>query len=289
MDGSLFDVTLENESDTFDIGGELTVNRLGYGAMRLTGEDIIGRPDDEEEARRVLHEVVSTGTNFIDTADSYGPAVSERLIGEALHPYPSDLVVATKGGLWRDARDGSWPKCGEPGYIRNAILGSLDRLKVDTIDLYQYHRPDPDVPFEDAVNTFAELKDEGKVRHVGLSNVSVEQLEEARDIVDIATVQNQYNVGNREHEDVLEACEEYDIGFIPWFPLGAGDLGDKADVVDQIAADHDASDRQIALAWLLHYSPVTLPIPGTSSVDHLHENVAASHIDLSSDEMERLD
>jgi len=235
------DVTIENESETFDIGGELTVNRLGYGAMRLTGEDIIGRPDDEEEARGVLHEVVSTGTNFIDTADSYGPAVSERLIGEALHPYPSDLVVATKGGLWRDARDGSWPKCGEPGYIRNAILGSLDRLKVDTIDLYQYHRPDPDVPFEDAVNTFAELKDEGKVNHVGLSNVSVEQLEEARDIVDVATVQNQYNVGNREHEDVLEACEEYDIGFIPWFPLGADDRGRPATAV--IEAVVAASDR----------------------------------------------
>ena len=281
-------MAIENRSDTFDIGGELTVHRLGFGAMRLTGDDILGEPDDVTEAKRVLHEAVACGVDLIDTADSYGPCVSERLIGEALEPYPTDLVVATKGGLWRNG-DGDWPPCGEPGYIRNAVLGSLDRLGVERIDLYQHHRPDPDVDFEETIATFADLQDEGKVRHVGLSNVSVEQLEEAREIVDVATVQNQYNVDDREHEDVLEACEEYDIGFIPYFPIGGGDLGEKEDVLADIAEAHDASERQIALAWLLHRSDVTLPIPGTSSVEHLHQNVAASHVDLSDDEMNRLD
>lgn len=281
-------MVLENESDTFDIGGERTVHRLGYGAMRLTGENIIGRPDNEEEARRVLHEAISLGVDFIDTADSYGPCVSERIIGDALHPYPDNLVVATKGGLLRND-EGDWLPNGDPDYLRNAILGSLDRLGTDSIDLYQLHRPDPDVEFSDSVHALAELKDEGKIEHVGLSNVDVDQLETARDIVEIATVQNQYNVGNREHEDVLSACEDAGIGFIPWYPLGAGDLGDKADALREIANDHDASQRQVALAWLLHHSPVTLPIPGTSSVDHLHANVKSASIDLSSDEMERLD
>ncbi|WP_224268881.1 aldo/keto reductase [Haloprofundus salinisoli] len=280
-------MTVENLSDTFDIGGELTVHRLGYGAMRLTGDDIIGEPDDTEEAHRVLHEVIATGTDFVDTADSYGPAVSERLIGEALHPYPDDLVVATKGGLLRN-EDGDWLPNGDPDYLRNAILGSLDRLRVDSIDLYQLHRPDPDVGFEDSVQALAELKDEGKIGHVGLSNVSVEQLDTARDIVDIATVQNRFNIGDREQEDVLAACEDAGIGFIPWYPLGAGDLGDKADAVDDIADAHDATAQQIALAWLLHRSDVMLPIPGTSSVEHLHDNVAATHIDLSDEEMARL-
>ncbi|WP_458187683.1 aldo/keto reductase [Haladaptatus sp. NG-WS-4] len=281
-------MVIENESDTFDIGGETTVHRLGYGAMRLTGEGIIGRPNDEEEARRVLHEAISLDVDFIDTADSYGPCVSERLIEEALHPYPDRLVVATKGGLLRND-DGDWLPNGDPDYLRNAILGSLDRLHTDSIDLYQLHRPDPDVDFEDSVHALAELKDEGKIEHVGLSNVDTDQLDAARDVVEIATVQNQYNVANREHEDVLEACEDAGIGFIPWYPLGAGELGEKADALSAIAETHDASQRQIALAWLLHHSPVTLPIPGTSSVDHLHKNVAASTIDLSDDEMARLD
>ncbi|WP_224335622.1 aldo/keto reductase [Haloprofundus halobius] len=280
-------MTVENRSDTFEIGGELTVHRLGYGAMRLTGENIIGEPDDSEGAHRVLHEVIATGTDLIDTADSYGPAVSERLIGEALHPYPDDLVVATKGGLLRND-DGDWLPNGDPDYLRNAILGSLDRLRVDSIDLYQFHRPDPDVDFEESVQTLAELKDEGKIGHVGLSNVSVDQLDTARDIVDVATVQNRFNIGDREQEDVLDACEDAGIGFIPWYPLGAGDLGDKADVVDGIADAHDATTQQIALAWLLQRSDVMLPIPGTSSVEHLRDNVAASHIDLSDDEMARL-
>lgn len=278
---------LTNRSDTFDLDGETTIHRLGFGAMRLTGENIIGRPDDENEAQRVLHQALALGVDFIDTADSYGPGVSERLIGEALAPYPDELVVATKGGLLRNT-DGDWLPQGDADYLRNAVLASRDRLGVETIDLYQYHRPDPDTPFEDSVHALAEMKDEGLIRHVGLSNVSVEQLETARDIVDVATVQNQYNVADREDEDVLQACEAYDIGFIPWFPLGAGELDEKADDLDAIAEAHDASRYQIALAWLLGHSPVTLPIPGTSSVRHLNENVAASEIELSDDELARL-
>jgi hypothetical protein len=281
-------VTLRNESDTFDIGGEMTVHRLGYGAMRLTGEDILGEPDDEESAKRVLQTAVNLGVDFVDTADSYGPGVSERLLGETLAPYPDDLVVATKGGLLRNS-EGDWKPCGDPDYLRNAHLCSLDRLRVDAIDLYQLHRPDPDVDFEESVTALAELKDEGLVDHVGLSNVSVEQLETARDIVEIATVQNQYNVANREHEDLLEACEDADVGFVPWYPLASGDLGDKESVLSDVAESHDASEYQIMLAWLLQHSPVTLPIPGTSSVEHLKQNVAASQVDLSDDEMARLD
>ncbi|GAA0460861.1 aldo/keto reductase [Halococcus dombrowskii] len=280
----LHSMATENRSDTFDIGGEDTVHRLGYGAMRLTGEEIIGPPDDEEEAKEVLHRATELGVDFIDTADSYGPAVSERLIGEALAPY-EDVFVATKGGLWRDDRDGSWPRCGQPGYIRNSILGSLDRLKTDTIDLYQYHRPDPDMDYAEAVETFADLKDEGKVNHVGVSNVSVEQLETARDVVEIATVQNQYNIGDREHEAVLDYCEEHDIGFIPWAPLGSGDL----DGLDEVADNHDATPYQVGLAWLLQHSPVMLPIPGTSSVEHVEENIAASDIELTDEEIETIE
>ncbi|MUV58671.1 aldo/keto reductase [Halogeometricum sp. CBA1124] len=279
---------LQNESDTFDIGGELTVHRLGFGAMRVTGEDIIGEPDDVENAERVLQTAVSLGVDFIDTADSYGPGVSERLIRDALAPYPDDLVVATKGGLLRN-RDGDWLPHGDPDYLRNAHLCSLDRLGVDSIDLYQFHRPDPDVDFEESVTALAELKDEGVIGHVGLSNVSVEQLETARDIVDVATVQNQFNLTDREDDDVLAACEDYDIGFIPWYPLAAGDLGAKADVLDSVAANHDATEYQVMLAWLLQHSPVTLPIPGTSSVEHLKQNVAASHLELTDGEMARLD
>ncbi len=277
---------VENRSDTFDVGGEFTVRRLGFGAMRLTGEDIIGPPDDEEAAKDVLERAVDIGVDIVDTADSYGPGVSERLIGEALGDR-DDVVVATKGGLLRNA-DSDWLPHGDPDYLRNAVLASLDRLRTDTIDLYQHHRPDPDTPFEDSVTALAELKDEGQIRQVGLSNVSVEQLDRAREIVDVATVQNEYNVGNRENEDVLQACQEYDIGFIPYFPLGAGDLGEKESVVDDVAAAHDATTQQIALAWLLEHSDVTLPIPGTSSVDHLEQNVAATEIDLTDEQYERL-
>ena len=281
-------MTRRNASDTFDIGGELTVHRLGYGAMRLTGEDIIGESDDVENAKRVLQTAVSLGVDFIDTADSYGPGVSERLIGETLAPYADDLVIATKGGLLRN-REGEWLRSGSPDSLRNALLASLDRLRTDSIDLYQYHRVDPDVDLEDSVTALAELKDDGVIGHVGLSNVSVEQLETAREIVDVATVQNRYNLGNRESEAVLDVCESNDIGFIPWFPLGAGDLGEKASVLEAVADAHDASEYQVALAWLLQHSPVTLPIPGTSSISHLKENVAASHLELTDEEMRRLD
>ena len=280
----------QNRSDTFDIGGELTVHRLGFGAMRLTGEEIIGPPDDEEGARDVLRRASDLGVDFVDTADSYGPAVSERLIGETLGPDYEDVAVATKGGLWRTL-DGDWPPCGAPEYLQNALMGSLDRLGVDSIDLYQFHRPDPDTPFEDSIHQMAEFKDEGYVDHVGVSNVSVEQLDEARDIVDVATVQNEFNVGDREDEDVLEACEDAGIGFIPWSPIGSGDddFGGREDDLEAIADAHDATVSQIALAWLLRRSDVTLPIPGTSSVEHLEENVAASEIELSDDEMSRLE
>ncbi|GAB3679403.1 aldo/keto reductase [Salinarchaeum chitinilyticum] len=280
-----------NESDTFDLGGEITVHRLGFGAMRLTGEEIIGPPEDEANARRVVQRALELGVDLIDTADSYGPGVSERIIREALEESDEfdhdDVTIATKAGLLREA-DGEWLKHGAPEYVRNQVLVSRDRLGVDTIDCYQYHRPDPDVDFEEAVQTFAELKDDGFVEHVGLSNVSVEQLERAQDVVDIVTVQNQYNVGNRDDEAVLEACEESGIGFIPWFPLGGGDLGEKQSVVEEVAAAHDATPQQIALAWLLEHSDVILPIPGTSSIEHLEQNVAATQIELTDDEYARL-
>ncbi|QKY19820.1 aldo/keto reductase [Halolamina sp. CBA1230] len=287
---------VENQSDTFEIG-EHTVHRLGFGAMRLCGEDIVGAPDDEEAAREVAREAVDLGVDFIDTADSYGPGTSERLLREAGvvgtgatgdgRPGADDALVATKGGLLRN-HDGDWLPLGDPDYLRNAALASIDRLGVDSIDLYQLHRPDPDTEFEESVTTLAELKDDGLVDNVGLSNVSVEQLETARDHVEVATVQNEYNLANREHEDVLDACEDAGIGFIPYFPIGAGDLDEKAAVVDEVAEAHDASRYQVALAWLLEHSDVTLPIPGTSSVEHLRENVAASGIDLSDGEVAQL-
>jgi aryl-alcohol dehydrogenase-like predicted oxidoreductase len=270
--------------ETFDLDGETAVNRLGYGAMRLCGEEIIGPPGDEAAAKDVLRRAVDAGVDFVDTADSYGPGVSERLIRES--GVAEDAVVATKAGLLRDD-DGDWNPHGDPEYIRNQCLVSRDRLGVDTIDLYQFHRPDPDTPFEESVEAFAALKDDGLLRHVGVSNVSVEQLEVARELVDVATVQNRYNVANREHEDVLEACEEYGIGFIPWYPLAAGDLDD-VEGLDGIAAEKDATPQQVALAWLLHHSDVTLPIPGTSSVDHLEENLAAADLELTDAELARL-
>ena len=279
-----------NESDVFELG-DLTVHRLGFGAMRLTGEGIIGRPDDEAEAKRVLGRAVELGVDFVDTADSYGPGVSERLVGEVLEDDSvdtGDVVVATKGGLLRN-REGDWLRHGDPDYLTDAVMKSADRLGVETIDLYQYHRPDPDVPFEDSLAALAECRDAGQIRHVGLSNVDVDQLERAREVVDVAAVQNRYNVGNREHEDVLEACEDHGIGFVPWFPLGAGDLGETGEALRSIADAHDATPYQVAIAWLLQRSPVTLPIPGTSSIEHLEENVAASAIELTEEEMARLD
>ena len=270
--------------DTFTIGGDLQVHRLGFGAMRITGRGIWGPPDDPEEARRLLRRVVELGIDLIDTADSYGPEVSENLIAEALHPYPDGLVIATKGGLLRSG-PGQWPRDASPRHLREACEGSLRRLKVDRIDLYQLHSPDNRVPFEDSVGTLKDLQDEGKIRHVGMSNVSVDELNQARGIVEVVTVQNRYNLEDRHSEDVLEACERAGIGFIPWFPLAIGRLAEPGGPLDRIAAEHDATPAQVALAWLIARSPVMLPIPGTSSVEHLEENLAAAGIELSAEEL----
>lgn len=279
--------TLAAASGTFRLGGELPVYRLGFGAMRITGEGIWGPPKDHDEAIRVLKRAVDLGVNLIDTADAYGPNVSEELIAEALYPYPKDLVIATKGGLTRTGPN-EWPPNGTPQHLRGAIEGSLKRLRLDCIDLYQFHRPDPTVPFEESVGTFADLRREGKIRFVGLSNVSVDQLNTAQKIVPIVSVQNMYNLTQRESEDVLEACEGQNIGFIPWFPLATGDLARPGGRLERIASAHNATPSQIALAWLLRRSPVMLPIPGTSSVAHLEQNMEASRIHLTEQEFEEL-
>jgi pyridoxine 4-dehydrogenase len=267
-----------------EIGRERSVNRLGFGAMRITGDGIWGPPDDPEEAKRLLRRVVELGIDLIDTADSYGPEVSENLIAEALHPYPDGLVIATKGGLKRTG-PGQWPRDARPERLKECCEASLRRLKLDRIDLYQLHAPDPKVPYEDSVGALKELQDDGKIRHVGVSNVSVEQLEQARGIVEVVTVQNRFNLEDRDSEDVLAACEEAGIGFIPWFPLATGRLAEPGGPLDRVARERDATPGQIALAWLLARSPVMLPIPGTSSVEHLEENLAAADIELSRDEV----
>ena len=272
---------------TFDIGGDLRVNRLGFGAMRITGKGIWGEPENLEEARAVLKRAVELGINLIDTADSYGPHVSERLIGETLHPYPEDLVIATKGGLLRDG-PGQWRRDARPEHLREACEGSLKRLKLDRIDLYQLHRIDPRVPAEEPLGALAELREEGKIRHIGLSEVSVEQIQRAQQIVPIVSVQNRYNLTDRDSEDVLDFCEREGIGFIPWFPLATGDLARPGGPLDGIATRYGASPGQVALAWLLWRSPVMLPIPGTSSVEHLEENVAAASLELDEEEFAEL-
>jgi aryl-alcohol dehydrogenase-like predicted oxidoreductase len=274
-------------TSTFTIGGDLEVRRLGYGAMRITGDGIWGPPDDLDNARQVLRRVVELGINFIDTADSYGPEVSENLIAEALHPYPDGLVIATKGGLRRTG-PGQWPRDARPERLKECCEGSLRRLRVDRIDLYQLHSPDPRVPLEDSIGALKELQDEGKIRHIGVSNVSVAELELARGLVDVVTVQNRYNLGDRHSESVLDECERAGIGFIPWFPLAVGDLAEQGGPLDELAREHDATPGQLALAWLLGRSPVMLPIPGTASIEHLEENVAAADLTLASDELERL-
>ncbi|MFD1571466.1 aldo/keto reductase [Halorubrum laminariae] len=281
------DPDIRNASDTFEFDDGTTVNRLGFGAMRLTGEDIIGAPGDEAEATRVLQRAVEAGVDFVDTADSYGPGVSERLIGEAIDDDP-DVLVASKAGLLRN-REGDWTPHGDPEFLKNQVLCSLDRLGVDTIDLYQFHRPDPDTDFEASVHAFAEMKDEKQIERVGLSNVSVEQLETALDIVDVATVQNRYDVGNRDEEAVLRACEKRGIGFIPWGPMYAVDEDEAGPVLDSVAERRDATPHQVALAWLLGHSDVTLPIPGTSSVDHLESNLEAARLELTDEDVAALD
>jgi pyridoxine 4-dehydrogenase len=281
------DSTRQELQDTFEIGGALRVNRLGFGAMRLTGEGIWGEPADPEECRRVLRRTVELGINLIDTADSYGPEVSERLIAEALHPYPDDLVIATKAGFERSG-PGRWEMNGRPEHLRQACEGSLKRLRLDRIDLYQLHRIDPQVPAEESLGTLLELRDEGKIAHIGLSEVSVDELRHARGIAPIVSVQNRYNIADRAAEDVLAECEREGIGFIPWFPLSTGELARPGGPLAEAAERHGATPAQLALAWLLHRSPVMLPIPGTASVEHLEENVAAAEIELADSEIREL-
>jgi pyridoxine 4-dehydrogenase len=266
---------------------DLVVNRLGFGAMRLPGPGVWGEPEDPEAVRGVLRRALELGINLIDTADSYGPEVNERQIAEALYPYPEDLVIATKGGLTRPG-PGRWERDGRPEHLREACESSLMRLRVERIDLYQLHSPDPEVPFEESVGALAELRSEGKIRHVGLSNVSVGQLEQAQQIVPIVSVQNRYSLVERFSEDVLEICEREGLGFIPWFPLATGRLARPGGPLDEIATRYDATPAQVALAWLLARSPVMLPIPGTSSIEHLEENVAAAAIELDEEEVAKL-
>src|ERR1700740_3166408 len=267
------------------VGGRISVHRLGFGAMRLTGEGIWGPPKDREGALAVLRRAVELDVNFIDTADSYGPNVSEELIAEALYPYPKGLVIATKGG-WNRPGPNQWTHDATPAHLRAAVEGSLKRLKLDRIDLYQLHTPDPVVPFEASVETLAELRNQGKIRLIALSNVTREHIERARKIVPIASVQNRYSFADREWDYVVDYCEQYRIVFIPWFPLGAGKVA--GDVLNEVAQAHQATPKQIALAWLLQRSPMMLPIPGTSSIEHLEENVAGASVRLTEEEYERL-
>ncbi len=272
---------------TITIGGDMTVNRMGFGAMRITGEGIWGPPKDHDNAIRVLKRAVELGVNFIDTADAYGPNVSEDLIAEALHPYPTGLVIATKGGLLRTG-PGQWPNNGKPEHLREALEGSLRRLKIDTIDLYQYHRPDPNVPIEDSIGMLVDLQKQGKIRHIGVSNFNSAQLAQARAIAAIVSVQNRYNVSDREDEDVLETCTRDGIAFLPWAPVASGDLTRPGGPVDKAAEHHKATQGQIALAWLLQRSPLVLPIPGTAQIAHLEENIAAAALKLDDDELKAL-
>jgi aryl-alcohol dehydrogenase-like predicted oxidoreductase len=271
---------------TMVLGGELEVHRLGFGAMRITGEGIWGPPADPEAAKAVLRRAVELGVDFIDTADAYGPGVSEELIAEALHPYPDGLVIATKGGLARSG-PGRWERDCSPERLREACAASLRRLRLERIDVYQLHAVDRQVPLEESVGALAELRDEGKVAHVGLSNVDVDELERAREIVPVVSVQNRYSVAERESEAVLERCERDGLAFIPWFPLGAGEVGGE-DAVRRVAEERGASRFQVALAWLLARSPAMLPIPGTSSLEHLEENVAAAGLRLTAEELREL-
>jgi pyridoxine 4-dehydrogenase len=269
------------------LGGDLTVRRLGFGAMRLTGDGIWGEPPDPGAARALLRRLLEFDVNLIDTADSYGPEVSERLIREALHPYPDEVVIATKGGLLRDG-PGQWRRDGRPEHLKKACDDSLRRLRLERIDLYQLHAIDANVPLADSVGALAELREQGKIRHVGLSNVNGEQLASAREIVPVVSVQNRYSVTHRDSEDVLKACEADGLGFIPWFPLDTGSLAKGDGRLEEVARAHGATPVQVALAWLLGHSPVMLPIPGTSSIQHLEENVAAASLRPSDEEMASL-
>lgn len=270
---------------TVSLGGELSVHRLGFGAMRLTGDGIWGPPKNHAEAIAVLRRAIELGVNFIDTADSYGPHVNEELIAEALFPYPKGLVIATKGG-WNRPGPNQWTHNATPAHLRQAVEGSLKRLRLERIDVYQLHTPDPVVPFEDSVGTLAQLQKEGKIRLVALSNVTQEHIERARRIVPIVSVQNRYSFADREWDYVVDYCQRNEIAFIPWFPLGAGRVAGPA--LDQVARAHQATPHQVAIAWLLKRSPIMLPIPGTSSVKHLEENIAAASLQLTDEEFQKL-
>jgi len=272
-------------SGTISLGSELTVNRLGFGAMRLTGEGVWGPPNDPATAIAVLRRAIELGVNFIDTADSYGPNVSEELIAEALAPYPKDFVIATKGG-WNRPGPNQWTHDASPAHLREAVEGSLKRLRLDRIDVYQLHVPDPVVPFDASIETLANMQSEGKIRLVGLSNVTVEHIERAREIVPIVSVQNRYSFADREWDNVVNYCEANGIAFIPWFPLGAGRVAGK--LLERIAQARQVKPIQIALAWLLMRSPVMLPIPGTSSIAHLEENIQAASLQLSENDYTEL-
>jgi pyridoxine 4-dehydrogenase len=280
-------MTTAQLSDTFRIGGDLPVHRLGYGAMQLTGPGVWGEPADRPGAISVVQAAIAQGVDFIDTADSYGPQVSEQIIAEAAFPYPDGLVIATKAGLTRTG-PGVWPVCGRPEYLTQQVELSLRNLKVERIDLIQLHRIDPQVPLADQLGAFKDLQDQGKVRHIGLSEVSVDELKAAREIVDIVSVQNLYNLTNRKSQDVLDYATAENIAFIPWFPIATGDLAAPDSPVADIAAELDATPSQVALAWLLQKSPVVLPIPGTKSVEHLTENLGAAAVTLSAEDMARL-
>ena len=280
--------TSAKASGTFAIGGDLTVNRLGYGAMRITGEGIWGEPKDGAAAKAVLKRAVELDVNFIDTADAYGPGVSERLIGEALAPYADGVIIATKAGLTRQGPN-KWQALGRPEYLKQQVEMSLRRLKVERIDLWQLHRIDPKVPVEESLGAIKELQQEGKIRHVGLSEVKPHEIEQARKVVEIVSVQNEYNIGDRKHEDVVEYCAKHGLAFIPWFPVAAGKLARPGGKLDAAAKAHGATVSQLSLAWLLHRSPVILPIPGTSSVKHLEENVAAAGVTLTAKEWKEVE
>jgi pyridoxine 4-dehydrogenase len=268
---------------TFRLGGDFEVNRLGFGAMRIVGDGVWGEPKDAENSKRVLRRAAELGVNFIDTADAYGPAVSERLIGEALAPYPKDVVIATKGGLTRQG-PGTWAAVGRPEYLTQQLELSLRYLKQETIHLWQLHRIDPKTPVEESLGAMKKMQEQGKIRHIGLSEVKVPEIERARKVVDIVSVQNKYNLSDRAHEDVLEYCEKHGIAFIPWFPVAAGKLAKPGGVLDAAAKRHGATVSQLSLAWLLQHSPVILPIPGTSSVEHLEENMRSANVTLNEPE-----
>jgi pyridoxine 4-dehydrogenase len=279
--------TKVNFQKNYAIGGDLTVRRMGYGAMRITGKGIWGPPGDRGEAIRVLRRAVELGVNFIDTADSYGPSISEELIAEALYPYPAGLVIATKGGLLRGGPD-QWHPDASPGHLKDALKGSLDRLKLDRIDLYQLHRIDPKVPFGDTLEFLQDVQEEGLIRHIGLSEVSVEEIEKAEEYVEVVSVQNKYSHDYRKWEPVLNYCRETDKAFIPWFPLNAGNV-DSMTVIGKVADRLGATPHQVALSWLLHHSPNILLIPGTGNIKHLEENIAAEKLPLTEEMLDQLE